>query len=312
MTMAQAILVAIIAGLATALMSGLLTPGVAPVVFLSLLAPAPLFIAGFGWHPLVAALGGIIAALIGNVVIGTPASLLIAGMFAVPAFALTFLADRLFSNLSGRPDKDGIDLGRMVVTLVLYLAIAGVLAVMLVEPDYAALQVRIRKAVETLAGAMGLGQALPGAGKEDFSRLLDMIASIMLPMSALISLLTHVVSVTLGVQIVDRARRLTFVRPDFRRFRLPGGALILLGLAFVVGIRGGYVGLLGEIVALGLAFAFMLQGLAVVHTRTIGVNGQPLILAAAWASIILFTFPALIFVGIGLTDHLLNFRRGRL
>lgn len=312
MTMAQAILIAIIAGLATALMSGLLTPGVAPMVFLSLLAPAPLFIAGFGWHPLVAALGGLFGALIANFMIGPPAALLIVGMFAVPAFALTWISDRLFSNLSGRPDRDGIELGRMAVTLVLYLAIAGVVSAMIIEPDYEALVSRIRKAVEAVAGAMGLGQSLPDAGKKDLSRLLDMMTAIMLPMSAMISLATHVVSGTLALQITDRARRLTFIRPDFRRLRLPGGALILLGLAFIVGIREGYVGLLGEIVALGLAFAFMLQGLAVVHTRSIGAGGRALILAAVWSSIVIFTFPALIFVGIGMADHLLNFRRGRL
>lgn len=312
MSLAQAIIVAIIAGLGTALMSGLLTPGVAPVIFLSLLAPAPLFIAGFGWHPLVAALGGLLAALIVNLFVGTPAALAVAGMFALPAFALTLLAERQFGNYAGRPDKDGIDLGRMAVTLVLYLAIAGVAATMIVEPDYAALERRIRRTVEVVAGMMGLGQGLPGTDKQDLSKLFDLMASIMLPASVLISLVTVVISGTLGLQIADRAGRLVFVRPDFRRFRLPGGALILMGIAFLVALRGGYVGLLGEIVALGLAFAFMLQGLAVLHVRTIGVGARGLILSASWASIIVFTFPALVFIGIGMADHLIDFRRGRL
>lgn len=312
MTMAQAILVAIIAGVATVLLSGLLTPGVAYAVFLSFIAPTPLFIAGFGWHPLVAALGGLVAVLIGHFAVGIPAALMIGGMIALPAFALTSLSERLFGDYSGRPDRDGVDLGRLLVTLVLYLGIAGVTVALIFEPDYAKLEQRIRAAVEAIYTLSGLDKAMPNAGKAEVSRLLDMMTSIMLPMSALISLVTLVVSSTLGVQIADRAGRTVYPRPDFRRFRLPGGVLILLGMAFIASTREGYLGLLGEVVALGLVFGYMLQGLAVVHTRTIGMGGRGLILAAAWGAVIVLGLPAFIFIGIGMADHLMNFRRGRL
>jgi hypothetical protein len=312
MTMAYAILVAIIAGVTTALMSGLLTPGAMPAVFLSLLAPAPLFIAGFGWHPLVAALGGLVAVLIGHFAVGAPASVMISGMIALPAFGLTFLSERLFGAYAGRPDKDGVDLGRLFVTLVLYIGIAGVTAALIFEPDYARLEQRIRTAVEAVFILTGLEKAMPNASKDDIARLLGMMTSIMLPMSALISLLTLVISGTLGVQIADRAKRMTFPRPDFRRFRLPGGVLILLGMALIASTRDGYLGLLGEVVALGLVFGYLLQGLAVVHTRTLGMGGRGLILVVTWGALVLFGIPAFIFIGIGMADHLLDFRRGRL
>lgn len=310
--LAQAILVATIAGFATALMSGLLTPGVAPAVFLSLLAPAPLFIAGFGWHPLVAALGGLFAALIAHFAIGWPASLMISGMIALPVFVLTALSERLFSAYSGRPEKDGVDLGRLAVTLILYLGIAGVSVALIFEPDYAQLEARIRRAVEAVFVLAGLDRAMPNAGKADLARLFEIMTAIMLPLSALISLATLVISGTLGLQIADRAGRMTFVRPDFRRFRLPGGALILLGIAFIVSMRGGYVGLLGEIVALGLAFSYLLQGLAVLHVRTLGMGARALVLAAIWGTLVVFAFPAIVLIGIGMADHLLDFRKGRL
>ena len=312
MTMANAILVAIIAGIATALLSGLLTPGVAPAVFLSLLAPAPLFIAGFGWHPLVAALGGLIAVLSAHFVVGAPAALMVFGMIALPTFVLTALSERLFGTYAGRPDKDGVDLGRLLVTLVLYLGIAGVTAALLFEPDYARLELRIRTAVEAVFVLTGLEKAMPNASKEDIGRLLGMMTSIMLPMSALISLLTLVISGTLGVQIADRAKRMTFPRPDFRRFRMPGGVLILLGMALIASTRDGYLGLLGEVVALGLVFGYLLQGLAVVHTRTLGMGGRGLILTVVWGTLVVFGVPAFLFIGVGMADHLLDFRRGRL
>jgi len=46
--MEQAILVAFIAGLAAAFLSGVMTPGSVPMMP-RMLAPLPLFIAGFGW-----------------------------------------------------------------------------------------------------------------------------------------------------------------------------------------------------------------------------------------------------------------------
>jgi len=311
-SLGQAIFVAAVAGIATALMSGILTPGLAPAVFLSLIAPAPLFIAGFGWHPLVAALGGLIAALAGSIYVSTPAALVIAGTFGLPAYALTQAAEVRFGNYAGRPERDGIDLGRLVVSLVLYVAVAGTIAAMMIEPDFAALQNRIRRSMQAAFNVMGVGTRPPGSGPSDPTALIDMLANVMLPLSALVMTVTIIVGGTLGLAVAERSGRLPYARPDMRRFRLPGGALILMGIAFLVATRDGYVGMLGEIVALGLCLAFMLQGLAVVHVRTLGIGGRGFILAAMWAALVVFGLPAAIFILIGMLDHLLDFRRGRL
>ena len=309
-SLSQAVLVGTAAGFATAFMSGLLTPGVAPVVFLSLIAPLPLFIAGFGWHPLVAALGGLVAALSVNTVVGMAASLAVVAMLGLPAFAITLVSERQFGRYTGRPERDGIELGRQMVTLVLYVAIVATASAMVIEPDFAALQQRIRKSVEVAFHLVGMQVSAPGS--RDLGPLFDMMAAIMLPLSGLLAIATLVISATLGAMIAERSGRVAFIRPDLRRFRLPGGALILIGLSFIVSIRGGYVGLLAEMVALGLAFAFLLQGLAVVHARTIGMDGRGFVLGALWAVMIFFGVPALIFVLAGMADHLFDFRRGRL
>lgn len=311
-SLTQAIFVAMVAGIGTALMSGMLTPGLAPAVFLSLIAPAPLFIAGFGWHPLVAALGGIIAGLSVNLFVGTPAALVIFGVFGVPAYVLTQAAEVRFSNYAGRPDRDGIDLGRLAVMLILYVAVAGTIAVLMIEPDFEALQARIRRSMQAAFSVIGAGSRSPGVAQPDPTAIIDMLAGVMLPLSALVMTTTIIVGATMGLAVADRSGRLPYVRPDMRRFRLPGGALILAGIAFIVALRDGYTGLLGEIVALGLCLGFMLQGLAVTHVRTIGIGGRGFVLASIWAALVVFGIPALIFIIIGMIDHLFDFRRGRL
>jgi len=46
----------------------------------------------------------------------------------------------------------------------------------------------------------------------------------------------------------------------------------------------------------------------VLHMRLAGQNGRGLLLAAAWGSIFIFGLPALLLVGVGVADHLLDLR----
>ncbi|MCZ8374280.1 MAG: DUF2232 domain-containing protein [Beijerinckiaceae bacterium] len=308
----QALLVAVIAGFGTALLSGFLTPGTMQAALLSLIAPTPLFIVAFGWHPYAGALAGLSAVLIVQAAAGTPPALALAALFSLPVFGLSWLSEARFSPLSGRPERDGLEVGRLVLILISYLAMAFVVAGLFIEPDFAALQQRIRRSVEavfTLIGMPGGGPSLPSG---DMARIFDLMTAIIMPLSALITLVTLMASAAIGLFVADRSRRLAFVKPDLRRFRLPGGTLILLGLALFASMRDGYVGLFGSIMALGLLFALILQGLAVVHVRTIGMDSRAFVLTAIWAALIVFGLPALIFLVIGMIDHITDFRRGRL
>ncbi|MCA1951687.1 MAG: hypothetical protein LDL25_01995 [Hyphomicrobiales bacterium] len=307
MSLAQAILVALLAGFTTALLSGLLTPLAAPILLLSVLAPAPLLIAGFGWHPLVAALGGILAGLIAQLAAGMPAALVVSGMLAIPAFGITARAAQVFLPAEGRPGRDGLDLGRLALLTIMYVALAMAVAAFLFQPDYAALQAQLRRALELAARRIG---AEPPGG--DLQALVELMAGLILPLSGLVNVLTLAISATLAMQIAERAGRLAYPRPDFRRFRLPGGALILFGLSFFLALSPGYPGLFGELVVVGLAAAFTLQGLAVLHVRTLGMAARGILLTAIWAALVIFGLPALLLILLGMIDHLADFRRGRL
>lgn len=310
--MVQAILVAVIAGFTTALLSGVLTPGSIPTALLPLIAPVPLFIAGFGWHPYVAALAGLLASLFVQMVGGTSAALPIAFLFALPTFFVTFMAERLFVPLAGRPMRDGIETGRLALVLVVYLALVLVISGLLIEPDYAALEQRIRRAVMALMQLINAQSGAPQLPPAEQARMVDLLTMVVLPLSGLATLATLFISTALGLLVADRSGRLIFIRPDFRRFRLPGGSLILLGIALIASMRVGYVGLLGSMVALGLVLALVLQGLAVVHVRTLGMDARGLLLTAIWAATIVFGIPAVVFLLIGMLDHLADFRRGRI
>jgi hypothetical protein len=312
-SLAPSLLIALIAGTAAALMSGLVVPSSAPLLMLSLLAPAPLMIAGFGWHPLVAALGGLIAAFVAQQFNSTLAAIMISVLIAGPAYGVTALSLKRFGMLSQRPQRDGKEMGGIGVLLVMFLALSAVLAAMAMEPDFEALSLRLRKALEASIEIMtGMDTTLPAPRTEAMSRLYDFFARIFLPISTLVTLTTLTISATLGVQVAERAGLLRYPRPDFRRFAVPGGGLILIGLALITATRPGYLGALGDGVLAGMLFLYLLQGLAVIHTRTLGVPGRGVLLFLAWGALIFFGFPAFLFMLVGFADHLLDFRRGRL
>lgn len=310
---AQALLVALIAGVASALMSGLVVRSSSPALLLTMLAPAPLMIAGFGWHPLVAALGGIVAALMAQMVNSTQAAVMLCGMVALPAYGVSALALNRFAMLSQRPQRDGKEMGGIGVLLVIFLTLAAVLAAMWIEPDFEALSRRMREMIEfSMREMMGFDAGLPPPRPEAMARLYAFLARILLPMSVLVTLTTLVLSATLAAQVAERAGLMAYPRPDFRRFAVPGGGLILIGLAFLVATRPGYLGALGDGVFIGMLFLFLLQGLAVIHVRTLNVGGRGIILFLVWASLIVFGFPAFLFMLVGLADHLFAFRRNHL
>src|SRR6476620_12142581 len=91
------VLIAIMAGSASALMFASVISGALISLLLLYLAPLPLMVAALGWGPLCATIGGIAAATGLGVIFGLPYCLAFAITIALPAWWLGHLA------LLGRP-----------------------------------------------------------------------------------------------------------------------------------------------------------------------------------------------------------------
>ena len=306
--MVQIILLASLAGFASALLSGMLTPGMVSLAFLFLVAPLPLFLASFGWHALAGALAGLIGAMLVDVASGNRAALAYASLFAFPAYLIPAAAERAF----GAPDRDirrdGIVTGQLALAMAGYLALVIIVTSVWIEPDYARFVARLRDFVGEGLRLMSAPGNPALSDPATFNRVVDLMASIMLPVSGLLVIVTLVLSAAFAAIIAEKSGRLPFVKPAFSMFRLPGGSLILFAATLLVALWDGYTGVFAEILAFGLAFLLMLQGLAVLHARLAGQNGRGFMLTAAWGSILIFGFPALLFVGVGVADHLLDLR----
>jgi hypothetical protein len=311
--MAQAILVAILSGGTSALLSGLLTPGTVPFFVLFFLAPLPLMIVGLGWHALVAALGALIGLILVNYGVGLRGAIGFIGMVGLPAFGASLLFTRLFQETE-RSERDGDRLGQLYLVIAGYVALAMVLSSIAVQPDYAIFEASLHKMMQEAFKIMSAGASapLPPTDSAGVEALISTMAGLIMPISALMIIATLVISGTLALMIVVRSNRLMMQAPDLRRLRLPGGALILFGIALFLGAQDSYIGLFCELIVIGIAIGFVLQGLAVLHVRLIGSPNRTLILGVAWALLVVFGVPALMFLILGMANHLMNFRRGRI
>jgi hypothetical protein len=313
----RAVLVAILAGLAAALLSGTLTPGSGgQYVMLFMAAPLPIMLAGLGWHPLSGALASLTGALLVDLVVNDRAALGFIGLVGAPAAGLAWLASLLL--IPGRTriaQHEGLALGWLYTGAMFYLSLAIIGTAIVVEPDYAAFTARleafVKEALELMLGVKG-GVLPPGFTFDSFTRMVDLVTMLLLPVSALVSLISLVMSGALALAIARKSGLLPFPKPDLRRIRLPGGAILVLLVSMLLATREEFPGLFGLIVSLGLAFGFTLQGLAVMHVRSMGMSGRIPLLALGWSLLIVFGLPGVIFFALGLLDHLLDFRKNRL
>src|SRR5207253_4470991 len=99
------VLIAIVAGSASALMFASIISGALISLLLFYLAPLPLMVAALGWGPLGATVGGIVAAIGLGAIFGLPYCIAFVVTVALPAWWLGHLA------LLGRPMTKGISPG---------------------------------------------------------------------------------------------------------------------------------------------------------------------------------------------------------
>ena len=100
--MIATVLIALAAGFASALMFASIISGALISLLLFYLAPLPLMVAGLGWGPLSATIGGIAATSVLGAIFGLPYCIAFAVAIALPAWWLGHLA------LLGRPLAAGI------------------------------------------------------------------------------------------------------------------------------------------------------------------------------------------------------------
>ena len=307
------IFMALAAGLTSALMFASVISGALFSLLLCYLAPLPLLVAGLGWGPLGAAIGGILASVALAAIFGVPYGLAFALVVALPAWWLGHLVllgrpvaggePSTEAVLSGEPDLEWYPVGRILLWIAGFATVSTIAALLTLGLDAASITSVLRRGLHRLFDVSGV------AANEDVERVIDMLVAIAPPAGASVALATTTLNLWLATKITETSGRLRRPWPDLRSTTLPPMTLAALCVAIAFCFTGGMLAIVASIVLATLMMVYAFIGFAVLHIVTLRLRSRPFWLSITYTIVVVFSWPILLFVALGIADALFDFRR---
>jgi hypothetical protein len=307
------IFIAIAAGSASALMFASITSGALISLLLFYLAPLPLMVAALGWGPLAATIGGIAAAVGLGAIFGLPYCIAFAVTVALPAWWLGHLA------LLGRPvhhnvssgngaapvvaDLEWYPVGRILLWITGFAALTTMAALLTLGTDAAAIAGAMRAGLLRMIGP----REAPLSGETE--RWVGALVKIAPAAAAMVAMITLTLNLWLAAKITATSGRLHRPWPDLRSAALPPMTLAVICLAIAFCFTGGLFAILAQIVTAALMMAYAFIGFAVLHTLTQALKSRALWLGCSYVVVVVFTWPVVAMVILGLADAVFGIRR---
>jgi hypothetical protein len=307
------VLIAIAAGSASALMFASIVSGALISLLLFYLAPLPLMVAALGWGPLCATIGGIAAAMGLGAIFGLPYCIAFAVTVALPAWWLGHLA------LLGRPMHNGVSagngaapvapdlewypVGRILLWITGFAALTTMAAMLTLGTDAAAITGALR------AGLLRILGPREAASTGETEQWVDALVKIAPAAAAIVAMMTLTLNLWLAARITATSGRLHRPRPDLKSADLPPMTLAAFCAAIAFCFTGGLLAILAQIITAALTMGYALTGFAVLHTLTLALRSRALWLGAIYVVVVVFGWPILAMVVLGLADAVFGIRR---
>jgi hypothetical protein len=145
--------------------------------------------------------------------------------------------------------------------------------------------------------------------EENVANLSHVLARALPAAFAIVWLTVTLFNLWMAGLIVDASGRALRPWPDLHGLELPNGLVLLFAVAIAASFLPGLPGLLATGLAGALLFAYVLQGLAVIHVYSRGMPLRGLMLAAVYLGILLLGWVAILVAIVGLAEPLLGLRQ---
>jgi Predicted membrane protein (DUF2232) len=302
--MANAIIIAVVAGLASAMLAAAALSGPAFGLFFVIIAPLPLMIVAIRWQPLLAVLGGALMAAALAFFIRGSAAISFSVLVTLPAFIVGTILWR--SNLEGRAL-----VGMLCLSAAGYAVLATIVGAFSISFDYTTLEGHLLRQSETVYRFMlGIARDAPltAPGGQDPQLFIKAYASAVAPLSCAMLAVIYMFNVWLAAKIAYRSSPDAFTWVPTPTMQMPRILLPMAAVALIGGMLPGYPGLIMELIGIAAVMCLTALGYAAVHHATIGLGVRGLVLTILWISTFIFGLPALVMLAAGIAELAFGWR----
>jgi hypothetical protein len=308
------ILIAIVAGLAAALLHASVVALTPLSAFLFYLAPLPLFMVGLsqGWTAALAsaAVGGGVL----SVIWGPKTGFFFLAASAVGPVILTRLAlinrRGAHSGSEGEAHAGGVQWypeGRLILWAAGLAGALLTLVILFLGPDAESFRATLKEIVTRMAEP--LRKNMPAEQQPGFAQLVDFVVLL----APLASAAAWLAAMTINLFLASRLLKMwgRSLRPwaPFHSLAFPRKAGAALAGACALSLMPGTAGLLGSVYAAPLCAAFAILGLAVVHFLLLEHSARVALLAGLYAALILLSWIVMLpLIALGLAELGWNLR----
>lgn len=303
------LLIAIAAGCASALMFASISSGALIALLLFYLAPLPLMLAAIGWGPISAALGGVAAGLALGLIFSLPYLVAFLLAIALPAWWLGYLvllgrsvpAPAAANGATAPQTVEWYPVGRILLWIAGFATLTTTGALLTLGTDSDAITTGLRH---------GLGRIMQvSPAGPDAALVIDALATVAPAAAAIITTMTLTLNLWLAAYVASASGRLRRSWPVLRDVAMPPMTLVVLSVVLALCFTAGMVALVAQIAAAALLLGYALTGFAVLHTVTRDMKSRGLLLSMAYALVLVFGWPAIVMVVLGLADAFFGIRQ---
>lgn len=309
--MATPYLIAAGAGLVSAALFASAATGTAIAGILFYLAPLPICLAGLGWGWV----AGLVAALSGGIVVGLvlgpAAGFVFAASIGLPLAVLCYLALLSRPVPAGGPGQQAVvewyPVGRLVGRAA---AISGLLAgllILMLGYDAETYRETIKEVLQHSA-LKDLDKDGTLFNEETIGSLSSVLARALPAAFAIVWQCIALFNLWLGGVIVRASGRNQRPWPQLDALELPSAVFLAFVAALVLSFLPGILGLIATGFAGAFLFAYVLQGLAVLHAYTRGMPFRGALLATVYLGMVLLGWLAIAVAILGLSEPMLRLR----
>jgi len=297
------------AGLVSAALFASAAVSAALAGFLLYLAPLPLCLAGLGWGRSAVLLAGLTATVVMAAALGPTAALAYAVVFATPVAFLVHLLLLSRPAQAGAGEGDNLDwypAGRLVGAAALIAGALAGLMVLVLGPDAESYRGTIDEMFPHIQ--KGLDPDSSVLTPEMAENLKTVLAQALPAAFAIVWLTITLFNLWLAGYIVNASGRPLRPWPDLHGLEVPNIFVAVFAATLVASFAPGVVGLIATGLAGAILFAYVLQGLAVIHVYSRGVPFRPLLLAVVYLGILFLGWLAIVVAILGLAEPLFGLR----